>query len=214
MNSLPIPSLLQLFQELYPVQASIAVSDVNQYTYYQPSKFVQLPIQPGDQIIEGSLTYQALTAQKKIADAIGPHVFGVPYYGMSVPVFEQGQATGCITVILPSKPAQLSFLTVKTEDRWAPVRFEHIVYLESQQRKTFVKSEKATGLHKCNLSELEFLLPPEQFIRVHRSYIVNVNYIREIQPDSHSTFLLIMKDQTKIPVSQSYASLFRRALLF
>lgn len=214
MDASSIPSLLNVFNELLPVPASIAVADEHQYIYYQPSKLVQLPIQAGDQIKEGSLTFKALSAQQKIAETVGPQVFGISYFGMSVPILEQGQPKGCITVILPSKPTQLSFLTVRMEDRWAPVPFEKIHYLEAQNRKTKVKSEAVEGFHKFNLTELEFMLPPHDFIRVHRSYIVNLNHIREIQPDSHSTFLLIMKDQAKIPVSQSYASDFRRALLF
>jgi two-component system response regulator LytT len=211
---LSIPSIINVFNELFPIQTSIAVSDAKRYVYYQPSKYVNLPIQPGDQIKEGSLTYKALTTRQKISDTIGPDVFGVSYYGMSVPVFEQGQPMGCITAILPFKPSKLHVLTVKTTDRWVPVPFEKIMYLEAQLRKTKIKAETVEGLHKYNLSDLELLLPQDDFIRVHRSYIVNLNYIREIQPDSHSTFLLIMKDQTKIPVSQSYASDFRKTLLF
>ncbi|MBO1915005.1 LytTR family transcriptional regulator DNA-binding domain-containing protein, partial [Microvirga sp. 3-52] len=38
--------------------------------------------------------------------------------------------------------------------------------------------------------------------------------IKEIFPDTHSTFVLAMDDETKIPVSQSYASYFRKLLGF
>jgi two-component system response regulator LytT len=214
MDTVAIPSIASVIAELFPNDMSIAVSDANQFIYYKPSKAIDLNIQPGDKIKEGTVTYQALTARQKLSAHVDASVFGVSYFGMSVPIFEQGQAKGCITAILPSKPAQLSFLTVKTSDRWIPVPCEKIIYLEAQNRKTKVKTAQIEGFHKCNLSELEFMLPQDGFMRVHRSYIVNVNEIQEIHPDSHSTFLLIMKDQSKIPVSQTYASYFRKALYF
>jgi DNA-binding LytR/AlgR family response regulator len=144
------------------------------------------------------------------------NVFGVPYYGLSVPIMDEGNPLGAVTAILPSKPLILptSFLTIKTDDRWIPLPYDEIMYLEAQNRKTKIQSERVSGYHKMNLSELEFILPSDLFIRVHRSYIVNINYIQEILPDFHSTFLLIMKDNSKIQVSQTYASQFRRALGF
>ena len=52
------------------------------------------------------------------------------------------------------------------------------------------------------------------FIRCHRSFIVNVHHIKEIFPDTHSTFVLAMANGEKISVSQSYASYFRKLLGF
>ncbi|NGQ96715.1 LytTR family transcriptional regulator [Brevibacillus sp. SYP-B805] len=214
MNLTTLPSMLDIIGELFPEHTSIAVSDADRYIYYKPSRTIDLQIRPGDKIKEGTATYKALTSRQKISAYIDARVFGIPYFGMSVPFFEQGQPAGCVTAILPAKPSPLPFLTVKTSDRWVPVSFETIMYAEAQNRKTRIKAERVEGFHKANLSELEFLLPDDQFLRVHRSYLVNLHYIREIHPDSHSTFLLLMHDQSKIPVSQTYASSFRRKLRF
>ena len=40
------------------------------------------------------------------------------------------------------------------------------------------------GYHRLNLSDLELFLAPDSFIRCHRSYIVNIDFIDEIQPES------------------------------
>lgn len=209
-----ITSIMGVISELLPKHTSIAVSDRHQFIYYKPSKLIDLSIQPGDKIKEGSLTYKALSVQHRLSEYMDSSVFGTPYFGMSVPILEEGQPQACITAILPYKPAPPAFLTVKTCDRWIPIPHGQVLYLESQNRKTRVKSDRMEGYHKFNLSELEMILPADEFLRVHRSYIVNINFIQEIQPDSHSTFLLIMKDQTKIPVSQSYSSYFRKVLNF
>ncbi|WP_085507729.1 LytTR family DNA-binding domain-containing protein [Thalassobacillus devorans] len=216
MDYFSISSMVESFKELFPKEASIAVSDAQQFIYYKPSKHIDLKIKPGDKINENTVTFKALSVRKKTSDYINGKVFGTPYFGTSVPIIDSGNPKGCVTAILPSKQLKFlsKFLTLHMEDRWMPVPYEEIMFLEAHNRKTWVQSERGTGTHKFTLSEVEFHLPEDIFLRCHRSYIINVNYIAEIQPDSHSTFLLIMKDGTKIPVSQTYASQFRRILSF
>jgi len=81
-------------------------------------------------------------------------------------------------------------------------------------RKTHVEANGVSGSHRKSLQDFEFVLPHDLFVRCHRSFIVNVHHIQEVYPDTHSTFLLLMDDGTKIPVSQSYASYFRKLLDF
>ncbi|UOQ43319.1 LytTR family transcriptional regulator DNA-binding domain-containing protein [Halobacillus salinarum] len=216
MDYFSISSLVESFKDLFPKEASIAVSDSRQFIYYKPSKYVDLKIKPGDRIGENTVTFKALAKQDKMSEHINSNVFGTPYFGTSVPIIDEGEAKGCLTAILPSKQLRFlaSFLTIHLEDRWFPVPYEDVMFLEAKQRKTWIQSKRGMGTHKFSLSELEFYLPEHLFIRCHRSYIVNVNYIAEIQPDSHSTFLLIMKDKSKVPVSQTFASQFRKILSF
>ena len=217
MDRFSIESVLNIVSEFFQKEdMSIAVADEKHFIYYQPSKKIDLKIKPGDIINSDTVTYKALSGQTKISEYIESNGFGVPYFGISVPVFDMGKPKGAVTAILPFKPILLSssFLTVKTNDRWIPVPNEEIMYLEAQNRKTRIQANHINGFHKLNLSELELVLPKNIFIRVHRSYIVNINFISEILPDFHSTFLLVMKDRSKIQVSQTYASHFRRSLGF
>ena len=55
-----------------------------------------------------------------------------------------------------------------------------------------MNAEELTGTHKYSLQEFEYLLPKDSFIRCHRSFIVNVNHMKAIYPDTHSTFVLSM----------------------
>jgi len=215
MDSRLVSAISQVVNELFPVEASFVISDDRRYIYYQPSKEIDLKIRPGDEIKPDSVTYKALVIRRKIEEQKDSRVFGVPYFGVSVPILEDGVPKGCVTAVWPKRPPLATpYLAVRTMDRWIPIPFEAVVYLEAQNRKTFVKAMHAEGYHKYNLTELEFSLPGHRFVRCHRSYIVNVDFIAEIHPDSHSTFLLIMKDGSKVPVSQTYASHFRRWLGF
>ncbi|MBM7648285.1 hypothetical protein JOC78_001227 [Bacillus ectoiniformans] len=207
-------AIMEVMKEFFPSNTSVAVSNAKTFIYYQPSKLVDLHIQPGEPVKQGSVTAKAIAEKHQVSEYIDSEVYGIPYYAMSVPTFDGEEVTGAITTIFPAKPTPIStnFFTIKSEDRWYPVPYEQIIYLEAENRKTKVQALNGDGYHKLNLTELEFMLPDDLFIRVHRSYIVNVNHIQEIQPDSHSTFLLIMKNRMKIPVSQTYSSTFRKAL--
>ncbi|WP_100332540.1 LytTR family DNA-binding domain-containing protein [Bacillus xiapuensis] len=214
MDYVTVSSIMDVMKEYLPASTSVAVSDSNKFIYYQPSKLVDLQIRPGDSFKSGGVTGKAITKKQQVSEYIDSEVYGIPYYAMAVPLFNQAQVIGAVTTIFPAKPSPIStkFFTIKAEDRWYPVTYNNIIFLEAESRKTRVQAVSGDGYHKMNLTELEFLLPNDLFIRVHRSYIVNVNFIQEIQPDSHSTFLLIMKNRMKIPVSQTYSSHFRKAL--
>lgn len=217
MDRFSVRSVLNIISEFIPKEdMSIAVADEKHFIYYQPSKRLDLGIKPGDIINDDTVTYKALQEKQKVSEHIDHNGFGVSYYGISVPVIDNDKPKGAVTAILPCKPLLLSssFLTVKTNEHWIPIPNEEIMYLEALNRKTRIQSQHVNGFHKYNLSELELVLPRNTFIRVHRSYIVNINFIAEILPDFHSTFLLIMKDKSKIQVSQTYASQFRKALGF
>lgn len=214
MEDLSVHSLMDIIGELFSNEISIVVSDKEKYLYYRPSKRIDLKIKPGDLIKEGTITYKALVSEKKVSDFINRDIFGVPYDGQAIPFYQNGALQGCVTAVYPVMTQGKTVVTVKTNDGWVPIPFEKVICLEAKERKTFVFSKKRTGSHKYTLQEFEYLLPKESFIRCHRSFIVNVNHIMEIFPDTHSTFLLSMIDGRRIPVSQSYSSYFRKLLSF
>jgi two-component system LytT family response regulator len=59
-------------------------------------------------------------------------------------------------------------------------------------------------LYRSALNELAGRLDPLRFIRVHRSFIVNVDSILELQPISHGEFEIVLKDGHRSRVSRTY----------
>jgi two-component system LytT family response regulator len=58
------------------------------------------------------------------------------------------------------------------------------------------------------MSHFEGILDPQQYVRTHRSFIVNVHHITRIEPYEKENHLAILKDGKQIPVSKSgYAKL-------
>ena len=214
MEILSLSALLDVMGELFSDEISIAVSDKDKYIYYRPSKRIDLKIIAGDSVKEGTMAFKAITQKQKFSEFIDRDVFGVPYHGMAVPFYHEGEVMGCVTAIYPAYTDGKSVITVRTQDGWIPVPFAEVKYVEVKDRKTVVFTDRFSGTHKNTLQEFEYLLPKENFVRCHRSFIVNIHHIREIYPDTHSTFVLAMNDDSRIPVSQSYSSYFRKLLGF
>lgn len=214
MKDLSIGGLLDVIGELFSDEISIAVTDKEKYIYYRSSKRIDLKIRPGDPVVEGTIAYKAMSSKQKVSEFIDRELFGVPYLGMAVPFQHEGELEGCVLAIYPAFTEGKSVITIKTQDGWIPISFSDVVYLEAKDRKTHIVTKTFSGTHTSSLQDFEYRLPRESFIRCHRSFIVNVHHIKEIYPDTHSTFLLAMENGEKVSVSQSYSSYFRKLLGF
>ncbi|MFF2754579.1 LytTR family DNA-binding domain-containing protein [Psychrobacillus sp. NPDC058041] len=214
MKDLSIVALLDVIGELFSEEISIAVSNMEEYIYYRPSKRIDLKITPGDSVKEGTIAYKALHSKQKVSEFIDREVFGVPYHGMAVPFQFKEKLEGCVLAIYPTFTEGKSVVTIKTQDGWKPIPFSDVLYIEARDRKTYIVTKTFSGTHTSSLQDFEYRLPREMFIRCHRSFIVNVHRIKEIFPDTHSTFVLAMDNEEKISVSQSYSSYFRKLLGF
>jgi hypothetical protein len=94
-------------------------------------------------------------------------------------------------------------LVVQTGSGESVVRFEDIDYLESSRNYVVVHVEAKEFLVRDTISRLEARLAGEMFARTHRSFIVNVEKIREIRPtdSGHRVFL---RNGAELPLSRSY----------
>lgn len=208
--------LFNNYYHLFPNSSSIAIANVSEFIYYQPSLDIDLKIKQGDPVTPETVTYKAIKERRRVMEYKDESIFGVPYYAISQPIIRQKKLLGAMTAIFPQKSQMLSapYLTVKQDDRWVPIYLDEVIYLEAQNRKTNVTAVHTEGTHRFNLTELEQNLPKNTFIRCHRSYIINIHHIKEIHPDVHSTFILVMTDDSRVPVSQSYAKHVREILGF
>jgi DNA-binding LytR/AlgR family response regulator len=85
-----------------------------------------------------------------------------------------------------------------------------ILWFEAEETIVFARTAEARLLVERPLNDLETLLEPG-FFRIHRSYLVNVSQIAEIQPEDGGTARVIMKDpaRTPLPLSRRQARLLR-----
>jgi two-component system LytT family response regulator/two-component system response regulator LytT len=101
------------------------------------------------------------------------------------------------------------------EDRLLVIDPGDIIYAEAQGHQVLLKTNQGTLRFPGTLQELEDKLD-SGFLRVHRSFIVNLDLVREVVPYFHGTYRLMLKDQekTEIPVGRTYLKDVRAVLGF
>jgi len=94
-------------------------------------------------------------------------------------------------------------VVIKKSGRIHVISTVEISYLEAQDDYVMIYTGDGKYLKQQTMKYFEKHLDPEQFIRVHRSYIVNISRIERLEPYEKSNYILILKDGNKIPVSRS-----------
>ncbi len=83
-----------------------------------------------------------------------------------------------------------------------------IDYFESQDDYVSLKVGDKTLLKEQTLAELEQLLDPGRFVRIHRRYLLNVARLAKIEQSITDSRVAVLQDGTEIPISRSgYAKL-------
>jgi two-component system, LytTR family, response regulator LytT len=130
-------------------------------------------------------------------------------------IAERTRASLAETVVI-SKPAlQRTKLLVRNGQRNFVVDAQDVVYATIDDGLITVVASQLEGQSNYRtIEELQSNLDPDVFWRVHRSFLVNVNRIREVIPWFKSSFQLRMDDkkQTEIPVSRAQAKRLRALL--
>jgi DNA-binding LytR/AlgR family response regulator len=214
-----ILEIKQLIKDWIPPEASVALALKDQYVEYSSGMY-DIQIRPGQRVPSGSITEHVYKQGGRIESLVDESVFGIPYYGIGYPIKDANGINGALTVILPpahsfKKQETLSFITGKHGEVWTPIPIEKIVYFESNQKKTwfYTSDHQYTTIH--TIRSLEQRLP-KSFLRIHRSYIVNITYIQELSRDLSSNLILTLKtrDCPDLTISQTYVPNVRRILEF
>ena len=81
-------------------------------------------------------------------------------------------------------------------------------YLQAQDDYVELHSQKRSYLKQQTISSLEEALDPKQFVRIHRSAIVNIERVVKIEPYTKDSRIAVLQDGTQLPVSRAgYARL-------
>jgi two-component system, LytTR family, response regulator len=105
-----------------------------------------------------------------------------------------------------SSPASIknARIPVKGEGRVLLVRAGDIDWVEAMDNYVRLHVGRDTHVMRETLSNLEERLQPPTFLRIHRSTIVNVEQVREIQPWFAGDYVLILLDGTKLTTGRRY----------
>ncbi|RYZ22791.1 MAG: response regulator transcription factor [Chitinophagaceae bacterium] len=103
-------------------------------------------------------------------------------------------------------------IVVKTGGKIRIIPFDAILYLEAAD--DYVKIHTTDGIHLKNrtLGYYEGALPAGQFVRTHRSFIVNIGEVTRIEPYEKDSHLALLKSGARVPVSRSGYTRLREVL--
>lgn len=220
MESTIVKQFSAFLEDWVPKEASIAVAGGDKYISYVPGMH-DIHIHHGQSIPSGSITEQVYASKQRIESLVDKSVFGLPYYGVGYPIEDKESGfTGAITVILPPEYAQkpqqpISYIAGRVNDFWIPISVEDISYIESSRKKTLIYTAEGCFHSKHSLKILDQQLS-NSFIRIHRSYIVHIAYIKHFTRDIASNLIVTLKqpESTELTVSQSYMKSVKEALGF
>ncbi|MGG0656806.1 LytTR family DNA-binding domain-containing protein [Rummeliibacillus pycnus] len=205
-----------LLVDWIPKGASIAIATGETYIYYAAG-IHDILLERGKKIKKGSIADRVIKERKKIEAVIDQELLGIPYYGIGYPVDFLGEPAALIVILAPDHPVvkrePFRFITGKQEDQWVPIAIDKISHFESLNKKNWFYVDGEQYKINLTLKELPNRLP-DYFLRIHRSYIINIHAISRITRDFSSNLNIIMKDGTELPVSNSYINEVKRVLEF
>ena len=103
-------------------------------------------------------------------------------------------------------------LLVKSDGRVTVVQVEDVDWIEAADNYARVYTSRGRYLVRESIRTLERKLNPRQFARVHRSAIVNLGRVRELQPMFGGEYVILLSTGAKLTLSRGYRNAFRDRL--
>lgn len=97
----------------------------------------------------------------------------------------------------------LERVVVKDGTRVHIIPIDKLDYAEAQDDYVGLRSERKTFLKQQTLASLELQLDARKFVRIHRSYVVNIERVARIEPYSKDSRVVVLHDGSQLPVSRT-----------
>lgn len=101
-------------------------------------------------------------------------------------------------------------IAVNADERIALVKLDDILYFTSEESKTIAVTNKKKYTVADSLVTLEKKLCRQQFMRIHRAYLINTDHLQELEPWGTSKYNVILNENVSIAVSRMYVKEVRK----
>jgi two-component system LytT family response regulator len=102
-----------------------------------------------------------------------------------------------------SSPSQNQRVVVRIGGKIKIIPIQEIIYLEADDDYVKVHTHEGFFLKNKTMAFFEKVLDSNQFVRVHRSFIIQISLITKIEPYEKDGHIAVLKSGQKIPVSKS-----------
>jgi two-component system LytT family response regulator len=106
-------------------------------------------------------------------------------------------------------PGRLERILVRDRGRIFPLSLNEIAYLKADSKYTAIAARGQTFLVRIGISELEAQLDPARFIRIHRSALVNLDFVDSMRADEQSQLVIQMRDGMVLTASREASKVLR-----
>jgi len=114
---------------------------------------------------------------------------------------------------LEGKNSYETHIFVQKSEKLFNLAVEEIVFLEASGDYTVITTKTDQFVSSSGIGKLEEILNPNTFIRVHRSTIINQNYLKEIERHFNGGMVVKMQNGKSFPVSRTYAKEIRKKVV-
>jgi two-component system LytT family response regulator len=111
---------------------------------------------------------------------------------------------------ITTQPKYLARVALRAAGRISFVNVEDILYAQAAENYVQLHLRSARHLLHVPIATLEASLDPEMFLRIHRSLIVNVRHVQELETGAHGEFVVVLKGGAKLQASRGYHEKIKR----
>ncbi|MEK6780136.1 MAG: response regulator [Bacteroidota bacterium] len=106
-----------------------------------------------------------------------------------------------------------SHIFVQKSEKLYNLPVDEIVYLEASGDYTIISTKIDQFVSSSGIGKLDEIMNPDIFIRVHRSTIINLNFLKEIERHFNGGMVVKMQNGKSFPVSRTYAKAIRKKVV-
>jgi len=106
----------------------------------------------------------------------------------------------------------LSRLAIRSGERTIFLTMDAVEWIEAAQNYVSLHAGPATHLLHVPMNSIEASLDPERFLRIHRSYIINLQYIRQLWTVAHGQYVLELASGARLQSGRTYGEKIRRMM--
>jgi two-component system LytT family response regulator len=105
---------------------------------------------------------------------------------------------------LAAPPKFLTRVALRSAGRISFVGVDDVLYVQAAENYVQLHLKNSRHLLHVPIATLEASLDPQMFLRIHRSMIVNVKQVQELETGAHGEYIVVLKGGARLQSSRSY----------
>jgi two-component system LytT family response regulator len=113
---------------------------------------------------------------------------------------------------IQAKDEKINRIPVRSGSKIHVLKLEEVKFIEAQDDYIKIHSTKGAFLKQQTMKHMEQNLPDDVFVRIHRSYILNINFLNQLEIYDRYGYTAVTSDNSKLPVSRQGVNKLKKAI--